>query len=221
MSGMNNKCSNNRLIIPEIAIDKKDIRTNPKQPVSGKLIFLTAGRIIYRKGISFLLDALDEIPPTFNYECRIVGDGSELQKLKLQAEQSPNLDNHVRFIGALPYDKMECEYQNADVFILPSIRETTGSVVLEAMANALPVITIDKFGASGIVDNETGWLYKGTTRENYISSLKDILIYCVEHPEEVREKGWNARNKALDYTWERKTTYYNRIYDELIRAKNR
>lgn len=49
-------------------------------------------------------------------------------------------------------------------------REITGSVVLEAMSRTLPVVTVKVFGASTIVDEECGWLYEGTRRDDYIEN---------------------------------------------------
>ena len=68
-------------------------------------------------------------------------------------------------MGSIPYMEMEKEYADADVFIMPSIRETTGTVLLEAMSKGIPVITINKFGGATLFDKDTGWLYEGNTKD--------------------------------------------------------
>jgi len=45
-------------------------------------------------------------------------------------------------MGKLSYEKMQEMYNKADVFVFPSLRETTGTVIVEAMAHSLPVICI-------------------------------------------------------------------------------
>ena len=132
----------------EIAISRNDIceSNNNIHSNDGEIIFLVAGRTAYRKGHQFLLDALELIPNELLYQCRIVGGGSELNKLMNRCRNSQKLSSHVKFTGMLPFTEMEKEYQNADVFIMPSLRETTGSVLLEAMSKGLPVVTINRFG---------------------------------------------------------------------------
>lgn len=61
------------------------------------------------------------------------------------------MSEHVHCMGSIPYMEMEKEYADADVFIMPSIRETTGTVLLEAMSKGIPVITINKFGGATLL----------------------------------------------------------------------
>lgn len=179
-------------------------------------IFLVVGRMIYRKGHEFLLDVLERLPIDLNYECRIVGGGPEIDKLKKKCNSSEKLFEYVTFTGVIPYMKMESEYKNADVFIMPSIRETTGTVLVEAMSKGIPVITINKFGGATLLDDNTGWLYEGTNKESYIESLKQAIIDCILKPDEVRTRGNNARKNAEQYTWENKNYFYQNIYSELL-----
>lgn len=178
-------------------------------------VFLAAGRMIYRKGYAFLLDALERVPEDLEYTCRIVGDGPELRMLRQRCAQSPNLTKHVVLTGAVQYDQMQKEYAQADVFVMPSIRETTGSVLLEAASNGLPVVTINKFGGGSLLDKDTGWLYDGSNRESFIESLKDALVECIQNPEENIRRGNNFRKKAECYTWDNKNAHYQDVYCRL------
>ena len=113
--------------------------------------------------------------------------------------------------------EMEKEYADADVFIMPSIRETTGTVLLEAMSKGIPVITINKFGGATLFDKDTGWLYEGNTKEEYIENLKKAILECIANPGEVIRRGKNARKKAEKYTWQEKNKKYQAIYEELLK----
>lgn len=183
---------------------------------SKRCTFLVAGRMIYRKGHEFLLDALKRIPKEVQYECRIIGDGPEMKNMQFICNTDENLSEHVVFVGSVPYDYMENEYKKADVFIMPSIRETTGTVLLEAMSKGLPVITINKFGGAILLDNNTGWLYNGNDKESYIENLKNAILECIKNPIEVQRRGKNALKAAEKYTWENKDKHYQKIYSERI-----
>ena len=108
-----------------------------------------------------------------------------------------NLSEHVHCMGSIPYMEMEKEYACADVFIMPSIRETTGTVLLEAMSKGIPVITINKFGGATLFDENTGWLYEGNSKEEYIENLKKAILECiVEKTHERKQKSIPGRKKT-------------------------
>lgn len=208
--------------VTEVAVDINDIKSVcNKKSENKECVFLVAGRMIYRKGLDFLFDALMRIPAETKYQVRIVGDGPELEHLRRRCAENQNLSKHVSCMGAIPYVKMEKEYASADVFIMPSIRETTGTVLLEAMSKGIPVITINKFGGATLFDENTGWLYEGNTKEEYIENLKKAILECIENPSEVVRRGTNARKKAEAYTWQEKNNKYQEIYMNLLKETSK
>ena len=71
----------------------------------------------------------------------------------------------MAFHGAQPLDAVARFMQACHVFCLPSVRESGGAVLLEAMASARPVIALDFGGAGELVDEYVGALLPMTTRE--------------------------------------------------------
>ena len=205
-------------LVTEIAADEISIeeRTVPKD-INKELVFLFAGRMVYRKGLELLFDAIMEIPDEWKYIVKIVGTGPELSHLKHRCESNSLLSAHVQFMGAVEYSEMQREYEMSDVLIMPSIRETTGTVLIEAMSQGMPIITINKFGGAILVDENTGWLYSGENQKSYIAGLKNAMVACIVNPKEVERRGQNARKKVKDYTWKRKCDQYEKIYKRLNR----
>ena len=205
-------------LVTEIAADEISIeeRTVPKD-INKELVFLFAGRMVYRKGLELLFDAIMEIPDEWKYIVKIVGTGPELSHLKHRCELNSLLSAHVQFMGAVEYSEMQREYERSDVLIMPSIRETTGTVLIEAMSQGMPIITINKFGGAILVDENTGWLYSGENQKSYIAGLKNAMVACIVNPKEVERRGQNARKKVKDYTWKRKCDQYEKIYKRLNR----
>ena len=202
--------------VTKVAVDIDDIKdTSREKSLNKECVFLMAGRMIYRKGLDFLFDALMRIPQETRYQVRVVGDGPELEHLRKRCKDDLNLSEHVHCMGSIPY--MEMEKACADVFIMPSIRETTGTVLLEAMSKGIPVITINKFGGATLFDENTGWLYEGNSKEEYIENLKKAILECIANPGEVIRRGKNARKKAEKYTWQEKNKKYQAIYEELLK----
>ena len=212
----NNYLLQKQKIMTEIAISNEDIIDPIREKNHIQLQFLIAGRLIYRKGHNLLLDALERIPEEYSYRCCIVGDGPEYEKIKKRCYKNQRLKNHVILKGNIPFEQMKREYTKTDVLIMPSLRETTGSVILEAMSQGIPVITIGEFGGRTLVNDRVGWLYDGKTKEEYIDNLKNILIECIKSPHVVYEKGEEAYQKAKQYTWNEKCKKYQLIYDTLL-----
>lgn len=185
--------------------------------VSDKCVFLVVGRAIYRKGHRFLFDVLKSLRTDKDFEVRILGNGPDMKYLKSIYEQDDFLQKHVTFVGRIPFTEMKKEYDKANVLLMPSIRETTGSVLLEAMSNGLPIIAMDKFGSGLLVNDSIGWTFGGKTKADYFKSFADAMMECINSPEIVRLKGANMIKESDKYTWLKKVEHFENIYNKLLR----
>ena len=212
--------SKESILLPEIGIKEEDIiKSKSNDSKSNKCVFLVMGRIVYRKGHNFLLDVLENIPEKYDYEVRIVGNGKELINLEKRINNSVILKRHVVIRGACAFNEIDKEYDIVDALIMPSIRETTGTVILESMSRGVPVITINRFGGKNIVNDENGYLYDGDTKEEIRENLKNVIIRCIENRDELKEKGLIAINDVKKFLWKDKIKQYNEIYAEILKKK--
>lgn len=199
-------------------VDKGSILTAEQidsKPKHKEVHFLVVGRLLYIKGHDFLLDVLETLPEDVKYECRIVGGGPLYEKLKARCE-SPRLNGKVEVVGAVQYTQMLEEYQWADVLLFPSLRESSGTVILEAMTQAIPIITVNRFGGAVILDESSAWFFDGEDIHSYKNNLRNAIIECINAPDKIREKGKYANTLVAAHTWEEKVKYYMKIYKELI-----
>ncbi len=180
-----------------------------------KFVFLIAGRMAYRKGHRFLLDAIRQLPKDASCQFRFVGTGPEQKKLKRLCKGYA-LENRIVFTGRISFAEMAGEYEKADAFIMPSIRETTGAVLLEAASKGVPVITINRFGGPVLFDDQSAYFYTGYSKDTYIDSLGGAISAAMEYPEQVEIKAENARMVAQAHIWKNKIKKYNRIYGQLL-----
>lgn len=202
-------------LFSEIGISVEEIpQSLEKSTAQSRFSMLVAGRLAYRKGHEFLLEVLKELPLDFDYECRFLGEGPLEKKLK-NTVCNYGLQERVVFKGRIPYEEMAQEYRNADVFIMPSIRETTGTVLLESLCNGLPIVTMKKFGAALLLDDTNAYFYEGNNLEEYKRSLKNIILNLANSPREVQQMGENARKASHKHIWSEKLKFYNSIYEKL------
>jgi glycosyltransferase involved in cell wall biosynthesis len=128
-------------------------------------LIIAVGRLIAKKGFADLIRAcglLAEVGKSF--QCEIIGEGPLENELRAQIDQL-NLQDRVALSGAKPQREVRQRLAAASVFVLPSVVDAQGgmdnlpTVIMEAMATGLPVISTDIGGIPEMVlQNETGFL---------------------------------------------------------------
>lgn len=127
-----------------------------------RLLFV--GRLVERKGVHHLIDALAAVRSDRDVRLDVVGDGPERETLEARAH-GLGLDSAVHFRGFVPEDELGRRYSATDAFILPATYDRKGDVeglgvvLIEALAHGKPVIASDAGGIPDIVHHErTGLL---------------------------------------------------------------
>lgn len=152
--------------------------------VSSHLIkFIFIGSLIQRKGVLTLLQAINNITTSEDYELTIVGDGPEAPRLHQYLHD--NHIEHVRFLGTISNEQIPPLLQKQDVLILPSIYDGWGAVVNEALLQGKYVICSNQCGAQALLRNHMN----GTTfkTRNY-KELANQMLYCIDHISDIREQ---------------------------------
>ncbi len=189
--------------------------------VEGRRVVLFAGRLEPLKGADTLIEAIAEMdrdPHLQDVVCLFIGGdsgdgaranhGGERRRLERLAEDA-GIGDRVRFLGAVPHDRLARYYALADVCVVPSRVETFGLVALEAQAQGTPVVAARVGGLPEVVaDEETGLLVEGREPRDYCAAISKIL-----HDEAGRERmGEAARRRAATFSWERMVDRLLSIY---------
>lgn len=185
-----------------------------KSSADGQEILYT-GVLIPRKGVHHLISAVGCIAKDFSQaHLVILGNESdavyvaELKALVTRLE----LDARVRFIGAMPQTELAVWMARASVFVLPSVSEGLGRVVVEAMATGTPAIGSHVGGIPEMVhDGATGFLVPPGDE----AALAQRIRWVLEHPEETRQMGRRARRFAEQFFSTRSyVAGYREIFDD-------
>lgn len=119
-----------------------------------EVVLVTVGRLVKRKALDTLLRATRAVPGRVRLV--VIGDGPERPALEKLAAELPH---RVEFTGSVPSEERDARLASADVFVLTSLHEAFGLVLLEAMRAGLAVVASDCGGPRDVVsDSETGFL---------------------------------------------------------------
>jgi glycosyltransferase involved in cell wall biosynthesis len=194
--------------------DREGFRKNYNIPQE-RPVLLFVGRVAHEKNIGFLLKVLDcvrkQIPEVLFV---IAGEGPARESL-VQEAKVLGLNENIAFIGYLDrHTELNNCYRSADIFIFSSRTETQGLVLLEAMAQGVPVVSTAELGTKDVLHDGLGvWIAKEDLTdftEKIVKMLKD---------DEARKSlgvsgrdyahGWSASKQA-----ERMLTFYQSVQDQ-------
>ena len=176
-------------------------------------VVLMAARLVPWKGTSYLVKAaptiLKSIPQT---KFLIVGEGQDRAILEKEIEQM-GLRGSFIFPGSIAHQEMAEAISSADVFVLPSLFDTTPNVLLEAMSSGKPAVASDISGIREVIRNgETGILVPPGDE----LSLSEAILKLLSEPRKASAIGKRAREFVTkEYSWTVVAERLVRILEEL------
>ena len=210
---------------------ERDYDFRRKYAMDNEKIILFMGRLVYEKGVQYLIGAMPKILEHYHdAKLVIAGQGGMINELK-QEVYNLGLGNKVCFAGYLNGKDVGKMYKAADIAVFPSTYEPFGIVALEAMLAEIPVVVSDIGGLNEIVNHkETGMkTYCGNSNsiaDSIIELLFDhqLAANMVKKAKiKVRnEYNWNKIAQDTHFTYQKAIceTVAEKQRKELIQEKN-
>ena len=182
----------------------------PSRTQALKVLFV--GRLIPVKGVSLLLRAVDLVKREVNLQVTVVGDGPLRGEIEAEIAER-ELGAIVTMTGNLPLPQVSAHMQASHLFCLPSIRESGGAVLLEAMACALPAVAVNYGGPAEILNGEVGLLLPSDGPESLIAALADVLRDAYRNPGEWHARGLAGQKRVKEeFDWDAKIDQAMHLY---------
>ncbi|WP_417790123.1 glycosyltransferase family 4 protein [Terasakiella pusilla] len=138
-------------------------------------LFMYVGRVAVEKNIKAFLDL--DLPGSKV----VVGDGPQLEQLKKEYEDAT-------FVGMKEGDELAAHYASADVFVFPSLTDTFGLVLLEALASGVPVAAYPVTGPKDVIGDAPVGKLDTDLKSACLEALKADPVTCREY--------------ALNFSWD-------------------
>ena len=171
-----------------------------------------AGNFIEWKGISIVLKTFRELKKkNSKFFLTIIGSGPQESNLKALAKKY-KINESIKWLGRVKREDLFEIFSKSDLLLFPSLRDSGGFVVLEAMSHGLPVSTLNLGGPGQMVNNECGIKIEvGNKTENEIVlELSSRINNLFNNKDELLLKRNKSTERSKEFNWEKKAYL---IYD--------
>jgi glycosyltransferase involved in cell wall biosynthesis len=178
------------------------------------ILLIYTGRLATEKNLMFLLQAFAGVAQALdNVYLVVVGGGQKQIETEIREITTKlKIDERVRFIGMVTYEKLPSYLAMCDAFVTASVTEVHPLSVIEGMASGLPVMGIYSPGLSDTIeDGITGFL----AIEDMAAFTAKLTRLCLDT--DLRKKmGYAARQASTRYSIERTTRIMLEHYERLV-----
>jgi glycosyltransferase involved in cell wall biosynthesis len=181
-------------------------------------IALFVGRLYHRKGLETLLSSVPPVLKEYsNLNFVISGTGFKQKEESLRnLAKELDIEDHVKFLGYVPDEKLPLLYSASDIFVLPAIYENFPFAILEAQSTGLPVISTKVGGIPEfLVDNENGFVIEPRDP----AKLTQTVLTLLQNPKIAKEMGDRGRKLIEEkFDWRLITAQVIDLYHKLLEA---
>jgi glycosyltransferase involved in cell wall biosynthesis len=181
---------------------------------SSRLELLFVGRLLAWKGVHLILRALAMVRASSSeIHFTIIGSGKDRMRLDRLATEL-GVTDRISWIPWMPREELLKTYNKFDLFVFPSMHDSGGTAVLEAMSFGLPVLCLDLGGPAMSVTNECGCVIRTgeATGDQVVASIAGYITEVLANPSLLKASSVAARKRVQCLTW---ITIVERVYNRL------
>lgn len=204
-------------IVIENGVDTKQFFPDiTKRPSDEFILTPGASRITERKGLNYLIEAVALLVPKYpELRLKIMGDGSARPKLETLVKER-GLEEKVIFLGRIPREETTPYYQEASLFVMPSLNEGMSNAMLEALASGLPIIATPTGGTAELVtESKNGTVVP----EQSVTALVQAIEPFLQHSELVTAYGTESRKRAEAQDWDKVAQNFKTVLEQSIKKQ--
>ncbi len=191
-------------------------------------VFLAVGRNHPKKNLAALVRSANILRQRTERDFTILIVGNEAEQLiplaaELDVERYIKIRGQVGLSAShdgsiqIPTDDLVEIYKSADAFSFPSLLETFGIVLVEAMAAGLPIITTDAPGCRDVIRSGKDGLLVSADNDEELVNAMELIMDDDKLRQDYSEK---SKARASDFSWDTVVDSYVDLYKQIIREKS-
>lgn len=137
-------------------------------------LLLFVGRLGKEKNLPLLLQAFALVVKQVEAKLVLVGDGPERADLELLAADL-GIEKYMQITGYQPYEEVSHWYERATLFVFPSLIETQGMVILEALGHGVPVVAVESEASNAALAECQAGRIVGPNPEHFAAGIVELL----------------------------------------------
>ena len=198
-----------------ISPEMKNLDIEHKEKEQIDIIYL--GRIIELKGIMLLIDVVKNIKTDKKYHIYLYGEGELTEQAQKKIDEY-GIGEFISLEGKVDYTEIADIYKNADIFVHPTFRDSSGAVFVEAMANKLPIVALNQSLSRDLNENGCGiFVNTNQSKEEIINEFASDLVKLIENYDlriKLGQNGYDFANSVLTMDYK-----FNTIYGDLVKQE--
>ncbi len=200
----------------ETGIDFPVASPRPVRNLDRPFRILWAGRLRSWKGLPLLIHALAKVPSTIPIQVKVVGSGICKRAWKRLSVRL-GVDQLVEWIDRPPYRDSLVHYQWADAFAFTSLRDTSGTGLLESLAMGAPIIGLDHQGSADIMTDESAIRVSIRNPATSIKEFSEAIVRLAQDPDLLKRLSDGARTRAEKFVWDHRQGAIDEAYQNLAK----
>ncbi len=194
---------------------RHDVPDVPRPVQPGFLRLLWAGGVIRRKSLHLALIAMHRVGAA-SVHLTVAGDGPMLGPA-MEFAVEHGLNGRVTFRGRVPWREMPALFGRSDALLFTSLRDSFGSVVMEAMGYGLPVITLDHQGVGTFLPSDASVKIPVKNIDATSLALAQEIELLADDPARLAKMSLAARRFARSHDWTSKAREMTAVYKSVCR----
>lgn len=174
---------------------------------------LWVGKLDFRKQLSLAIHSIAETNNK-NIKLHIVGGGDNSYYLELAKRLK--IENQCVWHGAVSHDEVQKIMQDSDVFFFTSVAEGTPHVVLEAIANNLPVVCFNTCGQGDSVNSSVGFKIELSNPKTSVKEFSKILNKLEINRKLLHDMAQNCNARQEELSWDKKIQNMIEFYNKVL-----
>ncbi len=178
----------------------------PRQGRQRRKLVLVVARLFPRKGVQHFLQAVSGLPSDWEY--LVVGDGPYMESLRSQAAE---VASPAKFAGFINQTELIGLYEEASIFVFPSIQENFPMVLLEAMDAGCAIITTDAEGCAEVIGDSGIVIEKSNSLE-----IRRSLVQLMGSSTLRKELAAQSEARVKNFRWLRIAAQYTEVFQAVL-----